>query len=134
MSEFDEIASKYDYDTRLDIAAWVISKIDEHGMEGGSFRTLIYARLGFGPDAYVPLYEAGGMNISNELDYDAIPNIRKIVEEEKIDNVKLKRAVGACDEPDCYAPATCGWPAGSIGDGYRNTCYQHSNFEKYKPK
>lgn len=131
MSEFDDLVAKYDYDTKLDIAAWVISKIDEHGVDGGSFRYLIYNRLGFGPDAYVPLYEAGGMNITNELDYDANPNLRKIIEEEKIDNLRLKRAAIMCDEPGCYAPATCGWPS---EPEYRHTCYQHSNFEKYKPK
>lgn len=42
--------------------------IVDHAVEGGSFRCLIYDRLGFGPDAYVPLYSAGGMTISNELD------------------------------------------------------------------
>lgn len=131
MSEFDDLVAKYDYQTKLDIAAWVISKIDEHGAEGGSFRYLIYERLGFGPDAYVPIYEAGGMNISNELDYDAIPNLRKIVEEEKIDNLKLKQALRTCDEPGCFAPATCGWPS---EPKYRLTCYNHSNFDKYKPK
>ena len=131
MSEFDDLVAKYDYQTKLDIAAWVISKIDEHGVDGGSFRYLIYERLGFGPDAYVPLYEAGGMNITNELDYEAIPNLQKIIAEEKIDNLKLKRAVRTCDEPGCYAPATCGWPS---EPEYRTTCYRHSNFEKHKPK
>lgn len=131
MSEFDDLVAKYDYQTKLDIAAWVISKIDEHGVSPGSFRYLIYDRLGFGPDAYVPLYHAGGMNITNELDYDAIEDIRKVIEEEKIDNYKLKRAVRACDEPGCFAVATCGWPS---EPEYRLTCYNHSNFEKYKPK
>lgn len=79
MSEFDDLVAKYDYQTKLDIAAWVISKIDEHGFDGGSFRYLIYERLGFGPDAYVPLYDAGGMNITNELDYEAIYKLKRAV-------------------------------------------------------
>lgn len=127
MSEFNDLADKYDYQTKLDIAAWVISKIDEHGADPGSFRNLIYSRLGFNEDAYVPLYEAGGMNITNELDYNTIPNLQEIIREEKIDNLKLKKAVRICDEPDCFAPATCGW---SSEPHYRMTCHQHSNFKK----
>jgi len=46
----------------------VFKHIYEHALTGGSFRYLIYDRLGFGPDAYLPLYEAGGMTISNEFD------------------------------------------------------------------
>lgn len=132
MSEdYDALVAKYDYDTRLEIAAWVISKIDEHGLAPGSFRYLIYDRLGFGPDAYVPLFEAGGMNITNELDYDHKDDLRKIIEKQAIDNKELKTFAGICDEPGCFKPHTSGWPS---DDGYRWTCYEHSNFEKYKPK
>lgn len=28
----------------------------------------------------------------------------------------------ACDEPDCWQEATCGWPSPS---GYRRTCGEH---------
>lgn len=131
MNEFDDLVAKYDYQTKLDIAAWVISKIDEHGAEPGSFRNLIYGRLGFGPDAYVPLYEAGGMNITNELDYDKTPALLKIIEEQQIENKQLKEFAGVCDEPGCFKYATCGFPT---DNGYRRTCYNHSNFEKYKAK
>lgn len=71
----DEIATEYpalvascDYKTRLAVTAWVIENIVKHATEGGSFRYLIYERLGFDMDAYVPLYMAGGMTISNEFD------------------------------------------------------------------
>jgi hypothetical protein len=132
MSEdYDALVAKYDYQTRLDIAAWVISKIDEHGNDPGSFRYLIYNLLGFGPDAYVPLYEAGGMNITNELDYSTVGALMKIIEEQAIENKELKRFARVCDEPKCFKPATCGWPS---DDDYRRTCYDHSNFEKYKSK
>jgi hypothetical protein len=132
MSEdFDALVAKYDYQTRLDIAAWVISKIDEHGNDPGSFRYLIYNRLGFGPDAYVPLYEAGGMNITNELDYSTVGTLMKIIEKQAIENKELKRFARVCDEPGCFKPSSCGWPS---DEGYRNTCYEHSNFEKYKSK
>lgn len=55
------------YETRLAVTAMVFQAVVEHAKEGGSFRYLIYDRLGFGPDAYVPLYAAGGMAISNEF-------------------------------------------------------------------
>ena len=68
---YPDLVSKCDYDTRLAITAHVFEKILEHAKEGGSFRYLIYERLGFGPDAYLPLYQAGGMVISNEFNLTA---------------------------------------------------------------
>lgn len=127
--DYDKLVEKYDYQTKLDIAAWVISKIDEHGNNPGSFRYLIYQLLGFGPDAYVPLYEAGGMNITNELDYERPGALLKLIEEQKIENIELKRFSNVCDEPGCFRYASCGWPSEA---GYRRTCYEHSNFEKSK--
>jgi hypothetical protein len=56
------------YETRLAVVAWVMKHICDHAREGGTFRYLIYERLGFNQDAYLPLYEAGGMTISNEFD------------------------------------------------------------------
>lgn len=55
-------------ETRLAIVAWTMHHIIDHAREGGTFRYLIYDRLGFGPEAYVPLYDAGGMIISNEFE------------------------------------------------------------------
>jgi hypothetical protein len=127
--DYDKLVEKYDYQTKLDIAAWVISKIDEHGTNPGSFRYLIYQLLGFGPDAYVPLYEAGGMNITNELDYERPGALLKLIEEQKIENIELKRFSNVCDEPGCFRYASCGWPSEA---GYRRTCYEHSKFEKSK--
>lgn len=124
---YDKLVEKYDYQTKLDIAAWVISKIDDHGNSPGSFRYLIYNRLGFDLDAYVPLYEAGGMNITNELDYNTTPTLMKIIEEQKIENKKLKEFARVCDEPGCFGSVSCGWPS---DEGYRRTCYEHSNYGK----
>lgn len=56
------------YETRLAVTSWVFEAIVKHAQEGGTFRYLIYDRLGFNADAYVPLYLAGGMTISNEFD------------------------------------------------------------------
>lgn len=47
--------------------AWVFEKLMEHSKEGGSFRYLIYERMGMPPSAYEMLYKAGGLAISNKL-------------------------------------------------------------------
>lgn len=122
---YDALISKYDNQTKLDIAAWVISKIDEHGNDPGSFRHLIYGLLGFGPEAYVPLYNAGGLNITNELDYKLRYNLAELLKEQGIDNNKLKNFAGICDEPGCWSGVSCGFPT---EDGYRHTCHEHSKF------
>ncbi len=49
----------------IEQVAWVFAHLHDHIMEPGSFRFLIYDRLGFDCKAYTPLYLAGGMNISN---------------------------------------------------------------------
>jgi len=67
-----KIWDELDLETRLACAGHVIRKIVDHGREGGTFRYLIYDRLGFGPEAYVPLYLAGGMHISNHFELDRI--------------------------------------------------------------
>ena len=58
MKNLDEIFKECDYDTKLAVTAWVMENIVEHAKEGGSFRYLIYERLGFKSDAYVPLYRS----------------------------------------------------------------------------
>lgn len=71
---FADIAERYPKlveacpaEMKLAVVAWVFGNIVDHATEGGTFRYLIYDRLGFGPEAYVPLYNAGGMTISNEF-------------------------------------------------------------------
>jgi len=49
----------------LEVTKAVFRAIADHIEGGGSFRYLIYDRLGFGPEAYAPLYDAGGMVITN---------------------------------------------------------------------
>lgn len=49
----------------LEQVAWVFEQINKNA--GGSFRKLIYDRLGFGPNAYSELYAAGGQNITNAM-------------------------------------------------------------------
>lgn len=55
------------YYVRLAAAAHVMKAICDHAKEGGSYRYLIYERLGFDLDSYAELYSAGGMDISNEF-------------------------------------------------------------------
>lgn len=55
------------YEMRLAATAYVMEAICDHAKEGGSYRYLIYERLGFDMDAYATLYCAGGMTISNEF-------------------------------------------------------------------
>lgn len=61
----DNLLKDCPYPMKVAVTAWVFENLVEHMREGGSFRYLIYDRLGFPPDAYVPLYDAGGMYISN---------------------------------------------------------------------
>ena len=123
----NDLVENCDYDTKLAVTAWVFKNIVEHAKEGGSYRYLIYDRLGFDADAYVPLFEAGGMEISNEFDIDRINDIMFIVREYKLD--VLKSVLNMCDEPGCFDNASCGFPTET---GYRRTCYNHSDFNKQK--
>lgn len=130
MSEFPEMNKLVDdcpYETKLAVTAWVFRNIVDHAQEGGSFRFLIYGRLGFDTDAYVPLYEAGGMEISNEFDMSQKSAILDIVQSKKIE--ELKEPLNLCDEPGCFVEVSCGFPT---DDGYRRTCFNHSKFAKDK--
>ena len=65
--DIDEVWKNTPYDTKLACTAYVFKKICEHAREGGTYRYLIYDRLGFDMDAYVVLLVNGGMDISNEF-------------------------------------------------------------------
>ena len=119
-SDLDALVEKCDYNTKLAVTAWVFKHILDHAKEGGSYRYLIYDRLGFGMDSYAPLYMAGGMDISNEFDMERTEDIKKIVRENNLD--VLKPRLGLCDEPGCFEEISCGTP---IEGGYRSTCYEH---------
>ena len=45
--------------------AWVIKHLLDAMSDTGSYRYLIYERMGYGPEAYCILLEAGGMQINN---------------------------------------------------------------------
>ena len=62
----------------LEQACLVVKKVFEHVKEGGSFRHLIYGRLGFGPEAYAPMMAAGALDLSNRCPFpetDKVPTI-----------------------------------------------------------
>lgn len=124
---YEDLVERCDPETKLAVAAWTVSKIVEHGRNPGSFRHLIYGLMGFGPEAYVPIYYAGGMDITNEFDLNSRDNLKEVIRNEKIENTKLKKFAGLCDEPNCFESASCGSPTDS---GYRWTCFEHSNFKK----
>ena len=128
MTDLDELVEKCDYDTKLAVTAWVMENIVNHARERGSFRYLIYQRLGFKQDAYVALYDAGGMEISNEFDLNTKDELIKVTRENNYD--KLKPYLGLCDEPDCYSEISCGTPT---ENGYRNTCGKHHPKLKKQP-
>lgn len=111
-----------DYDTRLAIAAWTIQNVLEHAREGGSYRYLIYDRLGFGPDAYAVLQFHGALDVSNDFDYEKMEEIERVVREQKIE--ALKPALFLCDAPDCYQNAGCIWHEGPE-KASRHTCADH---------
>jgi len=67
MKTVEEVWNEMSYDQRLAATAYVFEKICEHAKSRGTFRYLIYDRLGFETDAYTLLYGAGGMTISNEF-------------------------------------------------------------------
>ena len=124
---YEDIVAKTDNETKLAITAWVFTNIVRHAQEGGSYRYLIYKRLGFGTEAYVPLYDAGGMEISNEFDMSQKSAILDIVQNKKIE--ELKEPLNLCDEPGCFVEVSAGFPT---ENGYRRTCFNHSKFAKEK--
>jgi hypothetical protein len=71
--DYPKLVEACPYDMRLAVTAWVFDHLVKHAKEGGSFRYLIYDRLGFKQDAYAPLYMSGGMVISNEFDLSKDP-------------------------------------------------------------
>ena len=64
--EYVNTWNKLDYQTKLDVAKYIGKIIVDHATEGGSYRYLIYERLGFDVDAYGYLLD-DYMTISNQF-------------------------------------------------------------------
>ena len=118
-AEYADMVEWCDHDMKLAVTKWVMKHIVEHAREGGSYRYLIYDRLGFGPEAYAPLC-SDGMTISNEFDLDTVPQARAALAAG--DHDELKKILSCCDEPGCYNEISSGFPT---DDGYRRTCGDH---------
>jgi len=62
----DNLAETCDNEVKIAVVRWAMKHIVEHAKEGGSYRYLIYDRMGFGPEAYGALC-SDGITISNEF-------------------------------------------------------------------
>jgi hypothetical protein len=60
-----EFAQEQPDDVRIAVIAETLRAILDNAQEGGSFRYFMYDRLNLPPSAYVPLYLAGGMTVTN---------------------------------------------------------------------
>jgi hypothetical protein len=56
MKNMPEMVEECDYTLKLAITQWVFRKIVEHRQRSGSYRYLIYDRLGFEANAYATLF------------------------------------------------------------------------------
>lgn len=120
--ELEKMADECDPTLKLAVTKWVMKHIVEHATEGGSYRYLIYERLGFGPEAYAPLC-SDGLTISNEFDLNIMEDIKKVIREYRYAEYNhLKPLLSLCDEPNCLNDASSGWPSEK---GYRHTCSEH---------
>lgn len=138
----EHLVEKCDYETKLAVAQWVMKHIVDHAKEGGSYRYLIYQRLGFDMDAYAVLLD-DGMTISNEFDLNQRENIEELFKivlqdtEGDLDLVKfkfeeMKKKFAICDEKGCIGHVTAGIPQ---PDGYRSVCSEHArNLIKWRNK
>jgi hypothetical protein len=111
----DKLAEDCDNELKIAVVRWAMKHIVEHAKEGGSYRTLIYDRLDFGPEAYGPLC-SDGITISNEFSIASMKETKRIVAEHKYD--ALKETLRICDEPGCYDNVSVHWCG-------RMTCGSH---------
>lgn len=63
--EHAAILARLSEDEKIAVVAWAMRTLIEHARQGGTFRYLIYTRMGFSVEAYAPLCRAGGVEISN---------------------------------------------------------------------
>lgn len=124
MTNFEALQETCDYNTKVALAGWVFGHVLAHAKVRGSYRGLVYERLGFGPDAYAHLLDCGALEISNTYDLVQSAEIRRIVREQKID--ALKSVLRLCDQEGCFADACCGTQS---TNEYRWTCVDHRPVE-----
>lgn len=66
--EHDVVWEGLTSEQKLAAADVIFRAIDQHAREGGSYRHLIYDRLGLGHDSYAVLQCAGALTLSNFYD------------------------------------------------------------------
>ena len=106
-------------ETRIAVVAWVMKHIVDHAKDGGSFRHLIYDRLGLDMSAYVPLCN-DGMTISNEFDLNLKDDLIEALRKNNMN--KAKDILGLCSQPDCWEYASTWSPQ---VDGTVALCSKH---------
>ena len=60
-----EIWNDLTYLQKICVASFIFTEIHNHLSDGGTFRKLIYDRIGLKTDAYGIMYASGGLTISN---------------------------------------------------------------------
>ncbi len=119
MHVLEKLAAECPADVKLAVTAWVFKHLLAHLKEPGSYRHLIYDRLGFDTDSYTALFD--GLELSNAFhDVKTLHAAREFTKKQRIG--EMKPALELCDEPDCFDLATCGTPA---GNRYGRTCLPH---------
>lgn len=128
-----KMVEECDYELKLAITQWVMKHIVDHARDGGTYRYLIYDRLGFDADAYGVLLD-DGMTISNEFDLTLKEEVAEFLKNNDIEGAKKR--LGYCDEPGCYNEVSAGYPALdgsrrlSCGEHYRMYSQKHQERKK----
>jgi hypothetical protein len=117
---------------KIAVVQWAMKHIVDHANGGGSYRHLIYTRLGFSMEAYAPLCK-DGLTISNELSFEtkeiALSIVNAVIKDKEgdLDLVKtrveeLKKELFLCDAIGCTEETSSIWHTEA---GSRQTCYKH---------
>lgn len=120
---YDEHIQSADMKTKIAFAAWVMKHVVDHARDGGSFRYLIYDRLGLDLSAYCALCD-DGMIISNEFDLQLKDQLINALKNNDFD--KMKSLLGLCDIEGCMKHARA-WVPSQVGgsalcsDHFKNT-------------
>jgi hypothetical protein len=106
-----------DYELKKAVTAWVFHHLLAHARDGGSYRGLIYERLGFGPETYADLFD--GLALSNIFhDARSLDAVRTEVARQQL--TSLKDPLYLCDVSGCFAVAVA---SGEM----RRTCTEHNH-------
>lgn len=116
---YDEHIQSADMKTRIAFAAWVMKHVVDHARDGGSFRYLIYDRLGLDLSAYCALCD-DGIIISNEFDLQLKDRLIDALKNNDFD--KMKSLLGLCDIEGCMKHARA-WVPSQVGGS--SLCSDH---------